>query len=747
MARTSLAVQEQFSKLSGQKLSVGKISVPNTAIINRAQINDFANDMGVRFGVERIPTQRSYQLSNEFGATGQPVWGIVGDTFDQIRVVGTGGSTVVSSGQYISLKNNDYIEITFYGTGLNLLYNPDNAGRDLKKSVDGGSESDVDEMSNILLKNRGYSVNQIISLFSGLTLGIHTAKIRNNSGNDDFIYGFEIVNQSSTLDIRPGSILKDGRKFNIASGDSESLNSGFESGTLGTRGGRVLVYAKANGTIAKAVMPTNSAQANLTSADHTNEEIIRQYFFSEFGANRADDFSTLTTSRASAFTLDDGVTTLISNAADANQTLLNFSSNGCFVVLTFIGTGLDIIQQDSGNGGADNYTFSVDGATAVSMSGVGSTTSRTVKIVSGLPYGAHTIRFTRVSAATWGMGINSFIVYGPKKPALPVGAAEVSEYYLMADYVIKTNNGLDFMSTGIIRKMNTREITYVGTWSGPTINVAGISDAGWYILSATAASYAQYTFYGTGFEYRTHFTSAQTFNQTVTVNGSSNLSAFTTSILTASAVTFTAATGVIAGTGGGHNGLMRVSGLPLGLHTVRITQNNSASNMYIDILDIITPVHMPKKNLFAIQNASTIGSCAIADLREPSDPSQKVSKNYLALGLTSAPTTTATTPVSCPDMIVMVDSEGDWYDIDFEVVIRQSIIGNQSAFVIYVDGVQVGAGVQNNASTANYDIALSHSVPVYLSAGTHRVQILWSTSAGTLTARGPIRQLSVKMRR
>jgi hypothetical protein len=85
---------------------------------------------------------------------------------------------------------------------------------------------------------------------------------------------------------------------------------------------------------------------------------------------------------------------------------------------------------------------------------------------------------------------------------------------------------------------------------------------------------------------------------TVSVNGSSNLSGFTTSLIQGSTgVTFTASTGLIAGTSAaGARGLLSVSGLPLGWHTVRFTRNGS-DFMYSDTFDIITPIHISESSL------------------------------------------------------------------------------------------------------------------------------------------------------
>lgn len=736
MARTSLAVQEQFNKLSGQKLSVSKISVPNTQIVNRAQINDLANDLGARFGVERIPTQRIYQIQNESGASGQPVFGVIGDTYDQIRFVGAVSNAIDARGQRAVLTTiNDYVEITFYGTGLNILMGYEGTAIDARLSIDGGSEGVsnvfVTTSSNILT-SRNYSANQIVSLVSGLSLGLHTIKLRNNNASNLFsIFGFEILNESSTMNIRPGSLLKDGRKFNLVSADSESFNTGFESGTLGTRGGRVLTYLKADGTVGKAVNPAGASAAFLASADHSNEEVIRRYNFREFGANRADDFSTLTGASARAFTLDDGTTTLVASSASASNSVsvgsteyMSLGGVSAFFTITFVGTGLDINLIGQTTGSSDSCSVIIDGAASSGNIATTLNSINTVKICSGLPYGTHTVRITRLTATGF-FGCNDFIVYGPKKPALPVGAAEIGEYYVMADFSPRTSAVQGFVANGILRKQSGREFIYVGTWG---INTpVPTSESGDVVSGSTSGNYIEYRFYGTGFEWRNHIvTNAQSINLTFSVNGSANLSAFTTETVMTATNTFTAATGVFTATGNGAPGIVRVRNMPLGFYTLRITSNNT-STIYTDCLDIITPVHMPKLNELALQNTLPIGSCALGDLREVLEIDETRAKVSIATGVTSGPSTTSTVFIPCPEMSVTYYSEGEWVALEFINYVRCTVSGDSTFMAIYVNGVRESVESITTV-TANYLTPTTILHKMYLPKGTHKIDGYWRTS-------------------
>ena len=72
------------------------------------------------------------------------------------------------------------MEITFFGTGLNMLVlNATNAPRSAFISIDGGAEgADINPLASSILVGRNYSPNGVIQATSGLTLGIHTARIR-----------------------------------------------------------------------------------------------------------------------------------------------------------------------------------------------------------------------------------------------------------------------------------------------------------------------------------------------------------------------------------------------------------------------------------------------------------------------------------------------------------------------------------------------------------------------------------------
>lgn len=725
-----------------------RVSVPFTTIQNRATIVDLANDLGVRMGVERVSFQRCYPIINESGPSGEQVWGAEGDVLGIVRFVGTWQNYNGSEGTYIlGNTNSSYVEYTFYGTGLNILDFGIGAAADLRASIDGGAEGSnlfTSTWANIL-QGRYYNPNQILTVVSGLALGIHTVKIRLNSAGTWNFHpaGFEILNESSLLNVRPGTIYGNKTKGALSAVQTVAYNSGFESGTLNSRGGCALVYLKSDGTIGKAVTPTNSSAAYIASADHTNEELTRVYNWREFGVGRADDFSTLMTSSSSrAFTLDDGTTTLVSTnsvrVANAMGECLAPVGQNDYTTITFVGTGLDIMATNNG-GASGTVTVTIDGAAvgAIALSGlVVADRLAVVKVCSGLPYGTHTVKFNRDQAGT-GMAINSFKVYSPKKPALPTGAVELAQYYVMADYVqlgsLTGNTDKEKISTGVLRKLASRESVYgVSGWS-----VGGSPDAlnfvgGLNFNGATNGNYYEYTFFGTGIEISS-FINGAVQNWTVSIDGSSNLSGYTTSYKCGTTgTTFTASTGTVSGTSAaGARVSLSVTGLSLGKHKITVTRN-SGDTFYNDALDIITPIHYPKPNsLTEIQNTYPIGSCSIGDMRKVYS-SQGSEKQTAMQDLVASITTTSTVYVPISGMGIPFAGKNKKVRITGTFCNRNATANQNNRIKLYVDGVPISfEAFSGDAGTTYVTFPTTLVAVVTLTPGIHWIQPHWYVSGGT----------------
>jgi hypothetical protein len=715
-----------------------------SSIQNRAPIVDLTQNLKAQMGVERIACQQYFQLQNEIGPNGEAVYGVYNDTYGQVRLV-SGAPSVISDsgGQYVQLTTNttDFIEITFYGTGLNALHRFDGTTPDYRVSVDGGAEaasSYIGANPSSIIASRNYSANQVTPVVSGLTLGVHTVKIRRNAGNFNF-HGFEILNESAQVKVNPGVSYLKGQKY-VSS--AQSLFS-YSSVVTGIRGGRVLVYQKSDGSIGQAFQAVNSAAAYLTSADHTNEEMVRSYNWREFGAGRSDDLGSMTASSGAnvAFTLDDGVTTLGGNSlGTANQTSLYNSASGSWTYFTFIGTGLDILRQDPGNGAADTTTVFIDGVSVGNLNLTATTNKRIEKIVSGLPYGSHVVKFVRSTFAANAPGIIAFNVHQPKKPSLPSGCVELADYNVMATYVANTSTGIGPISSGVLRKMSNREFTYVGTWSAPGVDTLNFA-SGNNFNTGSASSYFTYTFFGTGADLR-FLAQSVACNATVSLDGSTNIAgsgAFTSLNASGTTSTFNSSTGalVLSTSSGNVPVSLSITGLSLGLHTLKVTYN-SGNNLFADAIDIITPIHSVKSNLYGdLQNTLTVGSCAISDNRKTTPtkdalPAQKAWAQALATG----GTTTSTSPVPMPGLSVTLKTSGGRVKASFAGMVYNNAGGGAIITTIYVNGVQAGGYNYPQSASAGYNEATCNVWTGLLPAGTHKIDVYWyvNTSTGNVAA-------------
>ena len=727
-SKIGYSFDEALALTSGTFTRLPKIAAPFTTIVGRAQCVDPSNDHQPRFGISRVMTQQIMEVQGESGPNGERVWKPINDQMDQVRAYGNWTSLQDAQGNYISdasgVANISFLEITFYGTALNILASLDgNAGRSLKSAIDGGSlgsELTSQAGSSNVLVGRNYATNQILTVASGLSAGVHTVRLMNNAVR---IFGFEVLNTASTLQLVPGSSYVGGRKLTKSALSTDPYNSNFESGSLGTRGGHVVVYHKADGTIKKAVQPVDVTALYLTSATHTNESVIRSFSFREFGAGRADDFSSVLNS-ARAFTLDDGTTTLVAGASISDSLIFGamyLTSVSDFFTLTFVGTGLDVLRADSNTGTTDTVAITVDGTSQGNMSTTGSTAFRTEKICSGLPYGTHTVKFTRSVAAGVVVGISRFIVYGASKPAVPAGAVELADYYVMANYV---NNGgagssNSILSTGTLHKSALRELIYTGTWTAQ-LNTG--FESGGAATSTVNTSAFQYTFLGTGIEIWATYGSSAT--ATVSVNGSAPAGGN----VTVNGGTYSSPTWTLNGATGS---TFALSGLAFGLYTITVTVASNSGGFILGQLAVITPIHSPKSNLPGdLQNTLLVGSNALGDSRLLPEQTVKPLSNWAqAVGVSSNPTTTSTTGAPMPDMICIIKTGGNPIEVSYSASVNNNTAGNATSVQVYVDGVSVGTDKRAVPAAANYPALTSDSIIIPVAAGVHIVQLFWFVTA------------------
>lgn len=727
------------------QVNLAYIAAPSTTVVNRGTMVDLSKDLMPRMGIERFQTQQIMEVFGEIGPSGETIFKPVNDKFDQVRFGGAWTNQNNSTGQRAdSGSATDFVEISFYGTGLNLLDANWTGGSytDHTTLVDGVAGSNISNSftGSSILNGRNYSPNRTRGVVAGLSLGLHTVKITAGATGLSFL-GFEVLNESSNIKTSAGTALINGVKRTLAALDSAAYNSGFTNtyGTAGSRGGRVVQYMRADGTIGKDIQYVNTASATIASASHANEELIRTYSPREFGAARADDFSTNTANgSARAFTLDDGVTSLT-----ANITQLGFSIGGSLDTLrlggvtnvatfTFVGTGLDLdVDLD---GGSDTSSVSIDGASTVNFTYTGKGTQ---KIVSGLPYGTHTAKFTYVSGGG-NLAILKFLVYGPKKPAIPAGALELADYSIMATYVAASLTGsgvagVTQKSTGILSKAATREVVYAGTWT-TGLDVINSSN-GWLASSSTASSYIEYTFFGTGAELKTTLQSGQAIGWTVTIDGVAVNTAGGTATLIPGSITglSISAAGVLSGTAGGSNyngAIVAVTGLALGKHTIRVTYN-SGMILYVEGFEVITPIHVHKNSgPYVLQNTLSVGSHGIADKRYLGSQIAVPPASVYAYGLATH-SITSTTYVPLNDMLATIKTKGGMLEIVCTAGFRNQSAGATVELRTYLDGVNVGSQGRVHSSATSQQLYTVSRVTIPVSPGEHTVQAFWVVSAST----------------
>lgn len=201
--------------LGNDALSPFLISAPYTTVVNRAKMIDPSRDLKVSMGIDRILTHRIYQIQDEFGPNGENVYSCLNDSYGAIRFVGQWTQAIDARGvRVVPQVTGDYVEITFYGTGLNLMTQYEGTAIDIRATVDNGIEgSNLFLSSNSsVLAARNYSSNQVVPVISGLSLANHTVRLRHNSGTTRYsIYGFEVINASS-MTVNSGTYFNAGKK-------------------------------------------------------------------------------------------------------------------------------------------------------------------------------------------------------------------------------------------------------------------------------------------------------------------------------------------------------------------------------------------------------------------------------------------------------------------------------------------------------------------------------------------------------
>jgi len=595
-----------------------------SAISGRAPMIDSSKKPDGKLGVERIDGVKATLIVGEIGSSGEPVYEIFGDS--RVRLIGD--PNLVNNSLGFHFENSNPIEVTFYGTGINFIANLSSTLTGTY-SVDGGSPVAFDFSGGSgVIEQRDYPAHIVLPIASGLTQGVHTVTIA--PGLVAYYSGIEILNESLTIGIPEGSITADGVTQTIATPTTTDLTT-FDvatqdgSGVItdATKGGCVVVYIDTDGTVKKSINYADTTQLDLTAADHSNETVVQKFNWREFGAGRADDFSTLSSASNRAFTLDDGTTTLVCKQMVVTGSLADamvHNSSTEFFSITFVGTGLDIAVEDNAVGGSSDWAVLVDNSSIGSLVSAGTGGNHTLSIVSGLPFGTHVVRITQ-NSTTYNRGFKDFIIYAPSKPALTTGQIELSCGYKTADFVANTVAGLETISQGVIRKSGSRELVYVNGTTGTTDwNVSGVSPnnvGGLELATDRLNSQFSDTFFGTGFEFRTNNNTGFSTNVLLELDDGSGFQTLNTtnfpglSSSVYGGFSFNAGTGVaswaVSTTIGG--GLV-VSDLPLANNTIRTDNQTASKTQTIHAMDIITPYYAYKNDILNL-SSELVGSNAL----------------------------------------------------------------------------------------------------------------------------------------
>lgn len=608
MGKTSYNKQE-WAKNFSDFIVAEEVTAPHTEIQNRAKVK--CPSLKAVMGVERIPFVSVSELIDEFGPNGEKV-SEISSKDSRIRFIGEWYQDSANNrGGFIrNTTVSDIVEVTFYGTGLDIL-RTGSGTLPISVVVDGGSPVVVHNfVASSILDQRNYKQNRLMSITSGLSLGWHTVKLYNN--DSIFISGVQILTEASQVKASDGEAFVGMKKDYLPT----LSNTDYNAGVTGTKGARVVKYLK-DGAISQVVTEVPSSPSYLSSANHTNEEIVRKINHREFGVNRSDDFTTVTGSNSNrAYTLDDGTTTLLGTNLKlfgVEDTVAMDTASTSFMTLTFVGTGLDLVLYSDGTSRYINDVV-VDGTSLGAGYQSPGTGLFSYKICSGLPYGTHTVKFTK-NSGVGSFGFKHFIIYQPAKPTLPVDAVEICDYNVMATYeqcVVGTNVNTK-IATGVLRKSPYRELTYAGgSWVAQGFSAAHIM--GTFVGSDGINDTASYTFFGTGFELRYNNNSNRSQNVTFAIDGSEyNSTNFATQAAASQTNhvgggSFTASTGVLNQVGSDVGGGLIVQDLDLGLHTVVFTNHHAGASgigFEIGAFDIITPIHINDSSL-------KIGSLSLA---------------------------------------------------------------------------------------------------------------------------------------
>jgi len=757
------------------------MAVPYTNIVNRAQVRNPKLDLGTKFGLNRFQFTSIFNISNELGPVGQEVFGVMGDQVNDVRFVGQWSSDIVdlhlnNGPEYPAVSNAGvgYIEIFFYGKGLvlllpNLIASGGNNNTDLRVSIDGGSEGADVTPTAVFSENRNYRQNIPLVVASGLAMDFHTVRIRKattGTATEFGVLGYTVIGPN-TMQVDQGTYFSNGKVYTLNSLATLNFKTIFETGAIGTKGGRVLVYLKPDGTIGKAITPTDVNVLSFTSTDHANEEIVDELYYNSFASGRTDDLaSELGAVSNKHFTKSDGLTAMYGLNLEVYHLNTSTSSESYGVAtgastqpvhFTFKGTGFDLkIVDNTTNASHDTLNKRVHIYVDDVLLGQTQNTSlqiggiRIEKIVSGLKYGTHTVRMVPLTTQiTWSWVFISALIYAPKKPSIASNFLALDEYCILGDFLANTTEGAMKISEGVLRRHSSRDFLYAQGTTGSVDWLINMTSAlrcnGAYIETDRLNAYLETLFHGVGFDFRFgNIASAMTLTFTVN-NLALNVTNFPSlaSSIYATNGSFNTSTGVLtfsAGSSGESKGLV-ITGLPLDSYKIRVQSNTASALWQFEALDVISSIDFTSYSKIINQNEAALGNRPINQLRKFTNDYKVIRRFYEARGSSGTWSTTVTAPIQVKEMNIMVESEGEWFDIQFKGRVSWSA---SAAFGIYVNNKRVHYLDGGNA--ANTEQSLSLFKEVFLSKGKHLIEVKSSVGSGTLIFYTSSRMLTAKNR-
>lgn len=759
---------------SGVTYSIPMIDVPYTQISGRTKIADYSQDLGVRWGVTRHLF--SGQLLPMLGELCFPkagiVYGIESDVENLVRFVGTGwtsqllnsGATGVAQtlGPVKTGTLGDYLEITFWGTGLSIITRGSPGTSDCRITVDNGVEttySFVDPAQNSFdntsaLAGKLYD-GAARKVASGLTPGFHTVKIRFNTGmslTQELVFcGYEVLMEKNdgNMTVNKGVAYKSGKKYQLSAHTNTSINAGIDGSPSLSKGAAVAVYLSAANTIGK-VATVPAASTNFfpsTFTQSATESIFQKYYMQDFVAwalasgtsGNKFDFNNMAATAGSYFgQSQDGLATLsvVNGIYDAGPTFK--VDNGGIIRITFFGTGIDIHLTSTV--ASRQWNWNIDGTfPAIAPTASPGAMNSVFKLASDLPLGWHTMEMAvQPGGGTGLLTFKSFTVYHPAKPEIPADAIRLCDYMLLPSYSYVS--ALNIASAGVMRKPMLRDALYVqstgGTnaWQGSAVFQSSLAHS-MYKFTDFANATVEVPFYGSGCEL---------FLQSSVANGSSDVTLFLddqiflpasllgVTYIVSSGLTFNSTTGSLSfNASTSVNESISISGLPVGMHRFKLKNNVNNKQMLIGGHSAITPIVGVTNQPLGYEAGVIMASNGIY-----SNPSRLplLSQRKASLAPYNGTTTSTTTTVIPLGATASYSSQGETVIINWNGNVKHSAAASCYIQLWCGDVLIQGIGV---TVAAGVEMPISFNQELRLPKGVYKFYLVASSAtAGTQTYTG-----------